>query len=95
MKEGEKSKPHPLIPGSEVRREVKLKMATVALLVLGLGVQLQVGVARAAAGETLPSPDLSLAIFTQGVVIQAKSCRSLKVTLFTSSVNRSMHKLTL
>ena len=48
-------------------------MATVALLVLGLGVQLQVGLARAAAGETRPSPDLSLAIFTQGIARQAKS----------------------
>ena len=95
---------------------MKLKMATVALLVLGLGVQLQVGVARAAAGEilflalvlpfshrglpdrqkvlreSLPSPDLSLAIFTQGIARQAKTCRSLKATLFT---NRIMHKLTL
>ena len=52
---------------------MKLKMATVALLVLGLGVQLQVGVVRAAAGETLPSPDLSLAIFTQGVCQTGKN----------------------
>ena len=46
---------------------MKLKMATVALLVLGLGVQLQVGVARAAAGETLPSPDLSLSFSHRGL----------------------------